>query len=53
VLLAVDLYENFIDVKGMTVDSIFLLQSPCVQSAKLDTPETDCCAADGKTSLGE
>ena len=40
-LPAVDFYEDFIDVEGITVASVLSLKSARVQSAKLDAPETD------------
>jgi hypothetical protein len=41
VLLAVDLHEDFIDVEGITVASVFSFQPSSVQSTKLDAPEAD------------
>jgi hypothetical protein len=38
-LFAVDLDEDFIDVKGVSVTSMFSLQSPGIQRAELDTPK--------------
>jgi len=52
-LLAVYLYEYFIDVEGITVSTMSAFQSSGIERAELDTPETDCFAADGNTSLGE
>ena len=51
--LAVDLYEYFIDVEGITVSTMSTFQSSGIERAELDTPQTDCFAADGNTSLGE
>jgi hypothetical protein len=36
ILLAVDFDEDFIDVKCVTTASVFSLQSPCINGAKLD-----------------
>jgi len=52
VLLAVYLDEHFIDVKGITVASVFSLQAACVNGSEFDTPESDCFAADVDASLG-
>jgi hypothetical protein len=52
-LLAVDLYEYFVDVEGITVSTMSTFQSSGIERAELDTPQTDCFAADVNTSLGE
>ena len=36
-LLAVDLYEDFIDVEGVAVAPVLSLQAAGISSAKLDT----------------
>ncbi len=51
-LLAIDLYEDLVDEKGITVASVFPFQSTCVNSSELDTPEPDRFVADSDTSLG-
>ncbi len=40
-LLTVDLYEDFVEEKGVAVASVFTLQSSCVYSSELDAPEAD------------
>ena len=52
-LLAVYLYEDFVDVESVTVSAMSTFQSSGIERAELDTPQTDCFAADGNTSLGE
>ena len=52
-LLAVYLHEYFIDVESVTVSTMSTFQSSGIERAELDTPQTDCFAADGNTSLGE
>jgi hypothetical protein len=41
VLLAIDLYEYFIDEEGIAVASVLSLQSPGIETAKLDAPQAD------------
>jgi hypothetical protein len=41
VLLAIDLHEDFINEEGITIPSVFPLQSSSIQSAELDAPEAD------------
>jgi len=52
VLPAIDLHEDFIDVEGIAKATVLSLQSPSIESAELDTPETDRFSADGNTALG-
>ena len=52
-LLAIDLYEDFIDVESVTVTTMFSFQSPSVQSAEFDAPEADRLSSDDDASLGE
>jgi hypothetical protein len=40
-LLVVDLHENFIDGKSISVTLVISFPSPCIFGAKLDTPEAD------------
>jgi hypothetical protein len=49
VLLAVYLYEDLIDVEGITVASVLSLESKGRDSTEFDTPELDSFAADGNT----
>jgi hypothetical protein len=41
VLPAVDFHEYFIDLEGVTVASMLLLQSPGIDARKLDPPQAD------------
>jgi hypothetical protein len=52
-LLTVDLDEDFIDVEGVAVTSMFSLQPTSINSSEFDTPETNCFAADSDSSFGE
>ena len=52
-LLTINLHEDFIDVEGVTVSSVFAFPSAGIETAKLDTPQTDRFTADGDTSLGQ
>ena len=52
-LLAIDLYEDFIDVEGVAVAPVLSLQAAGINSAKLDTPEAYCFATDIDASFGE
>jgi hypothetical protein len=36
-LLAVDLYEDFIGIERVAISMVFSFQSSCVKSTKLDT----------------
>jgi hypothetical protein len=51
ILLTIDIDEDFIDVKGVTVTSMFSLQPTSINSSEFDTPVTDWFAADGNTSF--
>jgi hypothetical protein len=53
VLLAIDLHEDFIDEKGITVASALSVQSSGVNGAELDAPQANCFAADSYASLSE
>jgi hypothetical protein len=52
-LLTVYLDEDFIDVEGVTVTSVFSFQSTGINRSKLDTPEADRFMADGDSSFSE
>tara|TARA_B110000238_G_scaffold152177_1_gene164315 strand:+ start:199 stop:465 length:267 start_codon:yes stop_codon:yes gene_type:complete len=52
-LLTVYLDEDFIDVKCVTVTSMFSLQPTSINSSEFDTPETDCFSADDDASFCE
>jgi hypothetical protein len=41
VLPTVDLDEDFIDVKGIAIASVFSFQTTGINGTKFDTPETD------------
>lgn len=50
-LLAVDLHEDFIDVKGVAIAAMFSPESAGVHGTKLDAPEANCFSADSNASL--
>jgi hypothetical protein len=50
-LLAIDLYEDLVDVEIVTVTSVFSLQFSGVKRAELNTPEANRFAADSDSSL--
>ena len=45
--------EDFIDIEGVAVASVFSLQSAGINSSKLDAPEPDRFAADIDASFSE
>jgi hypothetical protein len=52
-LLTIDLYEDFIDVEGITLASVLALQSTSINSYKLDAPEADRLASDSDASFSQ
>ena len=50
-LLNIDLYEDFIDEKGIAVSTMISLQPSSVYSTEFDTPKSNCFAADSDASL--
>lgn len=52
-LPAVDLDEDFVNIKGVAVSAMLSFQSSSVQSAEFDAPKTDSFAADSDAALGE
>jgi len=40
-LLAIDLYEDLVDEKGITVTSVFPFKAACINSPEFYTPEAD------------
>ncbi|MFT6051630.1 MAG: hypothetical protein ACI9B9_001273 [Halioglobus sp.] len=52
-LLTVDFDEDFIDVEGVTLTSMFSFHLTSINSSEFDTPEADCFAADGDSSFSE
>ncbi len=52
-LLAIDFYEDFIEVERIAITTVSLFESTSVSSAKLDTPEPDGFVADTNASFGE
>ena len=50
-LLAVDLYEDFIDVERVAVAMMPSLQSPGVDCSELDAPMSDRFAGDSDSSF--
>jgi hypothetical protein len=52
-LLAIYLYEDFIDVEGVAIASMLFLQSSGVDSSELDAPEPDGFVTDGNAAFSE
>ena len=52
-LFAVDLHEDFIDIKGVTIAAVLSFQATGINGTKLDAPETDRLSAYGNTSLSQ
>ena len=52
-LLAIDLYEDFIDEERVTITTMLSLQPPGVNRSKLDAPESDSFVADGDATLSK
>lgn len=52
-LLAVDLYEDFVDEKGVTITTVLSFQSAGINGSKLDAPEADRFSTDGDASFGK
>ena len=52
-LLAIDLYEDFIDVEGVAVTLMLPPQSPGVDCSELVTPESDRFSGYSNASLGQ
>ena len=52
-LLAVDVDEDFIDVEGIAVTSVFPFQPPGVKSTELDAPQADRFSADSYATLSK
>ncbi|MGB5706054.1 MAG: hypothetical protein WBM41_04435, partial [Arenicellales bacterium] len=53
VILANDLYEDFIDEEGVTVASVLSLQSFGVKGSEFDAPKTDCYSRYGDAALSQ
>ena len=52
-LLAVYFHEEFIDIEGIAVSSVFSFQASGVEGSEFDTPEADRLPADRDAALGE
>ena len=52
-LLSIDLYEDFIDVKSIAISSVLSLQAAGINGAEFDAPEADRFAADDDSSFSE
>ena len=52
-MLAVDLHEDFVDVEGVAVATMFTLQSAGINGAEFDTPEADRFSGNSDASLSE
>ena len=53
VLLAVYLYEDFIDVERVAIASVFTFESSSVYSTEFDTPEAERFSGYGDAPFGE
>jgi len=53
VLFAIDFHEDLIDEERITTALMFSLQSPCIKSSELDTPQADGFIADSDATLSE
>jgi hypothetical protein len=52
-LLAVALHEYLIDIKGVAVASVLVLQTTCINGSELNAPQTDGLAGDSYASFRE
>jgi hypothetical protein len=52
-LLSIDLHEDFIDVKGITVALMLSPQSSSVDSSKFDAPEADSFVAHSNAAFSQ
>lgn len=52
-LLAIELYKDFVDKEGIAVASVLSLQPAGINSPELYTPEPDAFTADRDTSFRE
>ena len=52
-LLPVDLHEDFVDVKGIAIDSLLPFQSAGINGSEIYTPEANRFAADDNAVFGE
>ncbi len=52
-LLAIDLYKYFANVKGIAVATVLCLKTACIKRAKLDTPKADGSVGDGDAPLSQ
>jgi hypothetical protein len=53
VLLAIDLHEYFIDVKGIAITLMLSLQSSSVYSSEFDAPQPDAFVTDSDAAFSE
>ena len=52
-LFADDFDEHFIDEEGVTITSMFTLQSACINGTEFDASEANRLAADGDTAFSQ
>jgi hypothetical protein len=52
-LLAVDLHEDFVNVKGVAVASVLSFQAACINRPEFDTPQANCFASDRDATLSQ
>ena len=50
-LLAIDLYKDFIDVERIAEASMLSFQAASIDCSEFDAPQTDSFTADGDASL--
>ena len=50
-LLTIDLYEDFVNVEGIAVASVFSFQPSSIYFTEFDSPKSNCLAADYDASL--
>ena len=53
ILLAIDSYEDFIDIKCVAITSVFAFQSTSIQCAECDAPQANRLAGDGDAPFGK
>ena len=53
VLLAIDLYEDFVDVEGIAITTMLSLQFPGVNSTEFYAPQADRLASDDNAAFSQ
>lgn len=52
-LLAIDLYEHFIDIERITIASVLSLQATSIDGTELDAPQSDRLPSDDNAPFSE